>query len=236
MHDHRQTVSNSIRRMARPALLAGAVLTTLLAVTGPLASAAHHDFEPHAFTHLLLGMLAPLLLCLSAPITFAFRTLPRSAGRRLSRLLRPKPARVLTEPAIAATLNVGALWLLYTTTLFAAMHANALVHVLVHLHMAVTGYLFTISIISADPLPHRRSYPHRAAVLVVAIAAHDIMAKIIYASPPIGVPTDQAHAGAMIMYYGGDAVSIVILIIFCARWVRDPRHSPVRGVVHAGTP
>jgi putative membrane protein len=120
--------------------------------------------------------------------------------------------------------------------LFAAMHANALVHVLVHLHMAVAGYLFTISIISADPLPHRRSYPHRAAVPVVAIAAHDIMAKIIYASPPVGVPTDQAHAGAMIMYYGGDAVSLVILIIFCARWVRDPRHSPVRGVVHAGTP
>jgi putative membrane protein len=87
--------------------------------------------------------------------------------------------RLLSEPAIAATLNIGALWLLYTTTLFAAMHANALVQVVVHLHMAVTGYLFTVSIISADPLPHRRSYPHRAAVLVVAIAAHDIMAKII---------------------------------------------------------
>ena len=78
--------------------------------------------------------------------------------------------------------------------LFAAMHANALVHVLVHLHMAVAGYLFTISIISADPLPHRRSYPHRAAVLVVAIAAHDIMAKIIYASPPVGVPTRRMRA------------------------------------------
>ena len=133
--------------------MAGAALTTLLAVTGPLASAAHHDFQPHAVTHLLLGMLAPLLLCLSAPITFAFRTLRRPAARRLSRLLRSKPARVLTEPAIAATLNVGALGLLYTTTLFAAMHANRLVHVLVHLHMAVAGYLFTISIISVDPLP-----------------------------------------------------------------------------------
>ena len=176
-----------------PALLAGAVLTTMLAVTGPLASAAHHDFEPHAVTHLLLGMPAPLLLCLSAPNHLCITDTAGASCTRLSRLLRSTPARVLTEPAIAATLNVGGFWLLYTTTLLAAMHANTLVHVLVHLHMAVAVYLFTISIISVDPLPHRRSYPRRAAVLVGAIAAHDITAKIIYASPPIGVPTDQAH-------------------------------------------
>jgi putative membrane protein len=226
---------DSMSRIIRPALFAGAVVAATLAIVGPLATAAHHDFAAHAVSHLLLGMLAPLLLCLSAPITLLLRTLPRRTARRLSRLLKSTPVRILTEPAVTATLNVGGLWLLYTTALFGAMHASPLVHVLVNLHMAVAGYLFTISIISVDPLPHRRSYPYRAVLLVAAIAAHDILAKIIYASPPIGVPTEEAQTAAMIMYYGGDAVSILILIIFCARWIGDPRRSPVRGVVQAGS-
>jgi putative membrane protein len=142
---------------------------------------------------------------------------------------------VLTEPVVAATLNVGGLWLLYTSGLFAAMHANSALHAVVHVHMAIAGYFFTVSIISVDPLPHRRPYPYRAAVLVAAVAAHDILAKVIYAHPPVGLDPTQVKSGAMIMYYGGDALSIFVMIILCARWSRDPGRVPLRGLGQAKT-
>jgi putative membrane protein len=133
-------------------------------------------------------------------------------------LLASPPLRVLTDPVVAAALNVGGLWLLYTTAVFARMHEHPLLHLLVHVHVFATGWLFTVALVSVDPLPHRRSYPIRAAVLVAALAGHDILAKYLYAHPPAGVA--DAELGAMIMYYGGDAVHLVLIVLLCAGWYR----------------
>ena len=69
-------------------------------------------------------------------------------------------------------------------------------------------------------MPHRRPYVHRAVVLVLALAAHDILAKSLYAAPPAGVAVEQAQVGAMIMYYGGDAVDLALAVVLCERWYR----------------
>jgi putative membrane protein len=71
--------------------------------------------------------------------------------------------------------------------------------------------------------------------LVAAVAAHDILAKVIYAHPPVGVDPMQARSGAMIMYYGGDALSIIVMIILCARWSRHPGRIALRGLGQART-
>ena len=139
--------------IVRLPLAAAGLIAGALGAFGPLAEAADHDFTAHAVAHLLLGMVAPLLLCLAAPVTFLLRSLPRPVARRLGRLLAIAPVRVLTEPVVAAALNIGGLWLLYSSSLFETMHSNSAVHVVVHLHMAIAGYLFTVSIISMDPLP-----------------------------------------------------------------------------------
>ena len=68
-------------------------------------------------------------------------------------------------------------------------------------------------------------YPVRIAVLVIALAAHSILAKTIYANPPAGVSVDEAHMGAMLIYYGGDVVDVAILTILCAHWYRDAGRS-----------
>jgi putative membrane protein len=199
------------------------VLAAGSAVIGPLADAAHASFEGHVVAHLLLGMLAPLLLVLAAPVTLLLRTLPVTAARRLSRVLASVPVRILTEPVVAALLNVGGLWLLYTTGLFPAMPSSWPVYAVVHAHMLAAGYLFTLAIVGVDPLRHRRSFGHRAVVLIAALAAHDVLAKYLYAHPPIGVPADAARSGAMIMYYGGDAVDLAMIVLLCAAWYRSRR-------------
>ncbi len=202
-------------------------LTILAAVIGPLPEQAHHNFTAHMVGHLLIGMLGPLLLVLAAPVTLALRALPVRRGRQLTRILGRAPVRLLTDPLVAAILNVGGLWLLYTTGLFAVMHDRPVVHLLVHAHLVATGFLFTQAIIGVDPLPHRRSFAIRAAVLVAAVAGHDILAKYVYAHPPLGVM--GAEVGAMTMYYGGDAIELALIVVLCARWYRatgrqlDPR-------------
>lgn len=191
------------------------IICTAAAVIGPLAQLALVDFRAHMVTHLLLGMLAPLMLVLAAPMTLLFRILPVHRSRQVTRLLRSIPLRILGNPMVAALLNVGGLWLLYTTDLYILMHQNLLVHILVHVHVFLAGYIFTLSIIYIDPTPHRTSFTTRSIVLLLALAAHSILSKYIYANPPVGIAKSHAEIGGMLMYYGGDAIEILLIVILC---------------------
>jgi putative membrane protein len=197
-------------------------------LVGPLADAARSSFTVHMVGHLLLGMLAPLLLVLGAPVTLLLRALPVTAARRLARVLRSPAVRVVTHPVVALTLNAGGLWVLYATDLYAAMHDSALVHGGVHAHVVLAGYLFTASVVGVDPDPHRASVPTRSAALVLFVTAHSVLAKWLYAHPPAGVPTAEGRAAAQLMYYGGDLVDIVLIVLLLAGWYRSGsriRHS-----------
>jgi putative membrane protein len=100
------------------------------------------------------------------------------------------------------------------------------VHVAVHAHLLVTGYLFTAALVGVDPAPHRPGFPARAVVLVAVLAAHGILAKHLYAHPPAGVSGEQAETAAMLMYYGGDLIHLVLIILLCRRWYGSTRPRP----------
>lgn len=188
--------------------------------SGPLAEAAHEDFVAHMGAHVLVGMAAPLLLVLGRPVTLTLRSIHVASARRLSRALNSLPARILGSPITAAVLSIGGLWLLYSTPLHEAMQQSTLLHLAVMTHFLIAGYLFTAAIIPMDPAPHRAGFPLRTAVVVVALAAHGILAKTLYAHPPAGVTDPDAQAGALLMYYAGDVVDVTIITILCAQWYR----------------
>jgi putative membrane protein len=171
----------------------------------------------HATGHLLLGMVAPLLLVLSAPVTLALRALPAGRARLLSAGLRSRPARVLTNPAVAATLDVGGLWLLYTTELHTVPATQ--------LHVLGAGYLFTAAMVGVDPAPHRPRAAYRAVVLVLASAAHGMLAKHLYAT--------GGQTGALVMYYGGDVVEVALAVLLCREWLAAQSRTAGVRVVHS---
>lgn len=193
-------------------------LCVCISSIGPLAIRSQVDFRAHMINHLLLGMVAPLLLVLAAPMTLILRTVPIYFARKISMIFRSFPLRFLTHPIVAGVLNIGGLWLLYTTDFYAYMHEHFLIHFIVHFHIFMAGYVFTLSIIPVDPLPHRFSFRYRAIVLILALAGHGILAKYIYAHPPIGVPVMQGQLGGMIMYYGGDVIDSVMIYLLCKKW------------------
>ncbi|EIM07115.1 hypothetical protein A1A1_08084 [Planococcus antarcticus DSM 14505] len=196
------------------------IFTIAITFTGPLADFAQAHFVGHMWTHLLLGMLAPLLLLLAMPMTLLLRSLPVRVARNVSFILKSRPFMLLSNPAVALVLNTGGLYILYLSNLFGWMHQSLIVYAIVHLHVFLAGYLFTASIIYIDVTAHRLSYLFRSIVLILSLAAHKILSKIIYANPPANVPRAQAEAGGMVMYYGGDFIELAIIVILCYQWYK----------------
>lgn len=189
----------------------------------PGGSARPANFPVHMLGHLLLGMLGPLLIAFSAPMALLLRSIPVPFARRISRLLRSKPVHFIAHPLVAALLNIGGLWILYASGLFIAMHHSFILHLAVHFHVFATGFLFTVSLIYVDVVPYRRSFRIRAFILIIAMAGHGILSKYLYAHPPDGVPSEQAKLGGMLMYYGGDAVDLILVLWLCMQWYKSSR-------------
>jgi putative membrane protein len=208
--------------VGRTACWAAGVAAALAAL---LVAPAGADPVAHMTGHLLLGMLAPLLLVLADPVGLALRALPVRRARTLVALLRTRPVRVLTHPVTAAVLDVGGLWLLYRTPLMAASMTSPALHVVVSLHVLAAGCLFTHAVVGHDPTPGRASRPTRAVALVGALAAHGILAKVLWRD----AATAAEQAGALIMYYGGDVVDVALVVLLCREWYRAtaPRRAPV---------
>lgn len=177
-------------------------------------------FTQHMLGHVLLGMAAPLLLVLARPVSLLLCALPQRGARAVTRVLDTPYMRVVTHPAVAAVLDIGGLWMLYGTGLFHAMHDEQWVEVLVHAHVFASGCLFTAVITEVEPLRRHRSFALRAVVIVAAIAAHDILAKRLYAAGDLGMSVADTQRGAMLMYYAGDAVDVVLIVLLCAGWYR----------------
>lgn len=193
----------------RTVLWLAGIVVAVAGIVGPMLLGEKHDLRWHVGGHLLVGMVAPLLLVTAAPVTLALRTLPRRQARVLGRLLRSRPVAVVSHPAVAAALDVGGLWLMYRTDLLTGVPAA-----LVHLHMLLAGYLFAFSIVGRDPAPHRPGLAVRAGVLVAAVAAHDVLAKLIYA----GGPAAQAEFAGQLMYYGAAPVHVVLFVLLGREW------------------
>ncbi|ADU31027.1 cytochrome c oxidase assembly protein [Evansella cellulosilytica] len=196
------------------------VTFAVISLWGPLAEKAHHDFKYHMIGHLFLGMLSPLLIVLSSPMVLFLRSINRSISLSLIKVIHGNVVRVYFDPTVATILNLGGLWILYKTNLYVAMHQNTLIYMLVHLHVFIAGYLFTAAMIDKSVMISKVSFLYRSVVLVIALAAHGILSKVIYSSPPHGVLQAQAEAGAQIMYYGGDIIDATIIFILFLQWFK----------------
>jgi putative membrane protein len=178
-------------------------------------------FTEHMIQHLVVGMVAPLLLVLARPLTLALRALAPGPTRRvLLTLVHSRPVGLLVFPPVAALLDVGVLWLLYRTPLFAAMEHRPLLHGVVHAHLAAAGLLFSFAVCQLDPVRRRWSPAVRGPLLLAAGAAHGLLAKTLYALPPPGTDftTADLHRGAQVMYYGGDAVEAALAVVLGVGW------------------
>lgn len=224
------------------AFAAGAGLL-VAAASPPVVHLAHGNFSGHMVQHLLVGMLAPLGLVLGAPVTLAFRSVSVAAARRVTGMLQSWPVRILSHPVAAAGVNVGGMYVLYLTPLYSAMLESPALHAAVHLHVLTAGCVFAWSVLAGpDPAPHPAPLRTRLGVLVVSIAAHGVLSKLMYGygwPRGAGLGVAESQAAAELMYYGGDIAEGLLAAALFARWYRSRRLEPsarLHAPRHASTP
>lgn len=197
--------------------------TLAVAFMPALMHAAHQNVRMHMVSHLLLGMFAPLGLVFAAPMTLLLRNLSPGGGRRLVRFLGTWPVRVLTHPVTAAILDIGGMYLLYMTPLYAQSLTTPWLSNVLHLHFVLSGTLFTWAIAGPDPAPHRPGWRMRMGVLMVAMAAHATLGKLLYAfgfPRGIGAGLEELQQAAMWMYYWGDLAEAALVVALMLAWLR----------------
>ncbi|WP_073759184.1 cytochrome c oxidase assembly protein [Streptomyces sp. CB03234] len=194
-------------------------------------------FTAHMAQHLLVGMAAPLLLVLARPLTLALRGTPAGPVRRcLLAVARSRPAGWLAFPPVAALLDIGGLWLLHRTGLFAVTRHHPVWHLAVQAHVLAAGALFTFTICQVDPVRRRWGPALRGVTLLAAGAGHAVLAKTLYAAPPPGTSYDASdlHTGAQLMYYGGDLVELALAVTLAIQWYARTGRAHARRAVLTG--
>jgi len=198
--------------------------------------AAYDDtlLSAHMVQHMVLGMIAPIFLALGAPVTLALRTLPGRPRKVLVAVLHSRVARVLAFPLVAYGFFVATPFVLYFTGLYRLTLANAWLHELMHVHFVAVGCLFFWPLVGLDPLPGRWPYPGRALLMVLSTPFHAVLGLTIMQSrdliggdwyPNLHLSwadphTDQVLAGG-ILWAGGEFVSVTMLAVLVAQWMRD---------------
>jgi cytochrome c oxidase assembly factor CtaG len=114
-------------------------------------------FYARAVQTVLLVLVVPLFLALGRPISLAIAMFPR-AGARLEAIIRSRPARILTFPAITTFALVGVPFVMYFTSWYTAVFHSAAVRELTFLALMAPGFAFFWTLLRVDPVPKEYSY------------------------------------------------------------------------------
>lgn len=196
-------------------------------------------FSVFMFQQLTLMMAAPPLLVLGSPGTLLLKAVPhRGLGRGVLRLalsaLRSAPARLALHPGFMIPLFLFTFYGIYLSTIANSLLSSDAGHALLEASFLAAGVLFTIPLISADPLPRRQSHLGRLLDLFSEMPLHAFFGVIVMMAVAPLVPyfasrteaygldpiADQQIAGALAWSYG-EAPTLIIALVLLSRWFTD---------------
>ncbi len=212
------------------------------ATSGGLGLYAHFAFSYHMVAHMILGMIAPIGIILSAPITLALRTLPQGRnvderGIRGSLLaaLHSKLAIFYTNPIVALAFFDGSLFVLYFTNLFGSMMQSHVGHLFMNIHFMLAGLLFFHVVIGIDPNPRRVPHLVRIVILFAAMSIHAFFSVALMSastlldggyfaslkSPWLPDLLADQRIGGSIGWAMGEIPILIALVATFVSWVKD---------------
>lgn len=229
----------STRRLARRgrrwplARTASFCFAELLLAIGLISGVDAHDenFTIHTIQHISIGMVAPIFLALSGPITLALQASGRRTQTTLLKVLHSPVAKVLSNPFFTWTFYGVTLFALYFTSLYATTLRNSDVHDLVHVHLILAGCLFWWPAVGVDPLPHRLSYGARILYLLLAMPFHTILGMALESQTTTiapGTPLSQVHTGGGLMWVAGEAAALIGTLALFVQWLRADERAAKR--------
>lgn len=214
------------------AFLAGVVLV-LLAVISPIEHYGNQLLWANFAGFLLLTMIAPVFIVLSAPLTLAFRIGSRSRRAALRTLYRNRLTTIVTFPVFTWLLFAIGTYVWQFTGLTDLAAENVFVRDFQQLTSLVIGLLFWLPAIASDPVRWRLAYPLRALYVFVEMthkalfggmflsmstAMHDGFASNLPEWGPSAI-MDQRIA-ILVLWLGGNMVFVAALVGIIIGWMR----------------
>ena len=221
--------ASRVRRRWPPARTAVFVAGSVV-VTAALAVDGRRSFAAHAVQHLFLGMVAPAMFALGAPVTLALQASGGATRRRLLRVLHSRPAAILCSPPVAWALFGGSMLALYLTPLYRLSLDNTVVHEAVHVHFLVAGSLFFWPVLGIDPLPRRLHHGARLLLVFLTIPFHAVLGMALLGAPPLAPEHTLAdhRAGTGVLWAAGDLLGLMAVLVVAAQWMGHEERQAAR--------
>lgn len=191
------------------------------------------------FQQLTLMMVVPPLLVLGSPGTLLLRSTPhRGPGAVVLRTahwgLRSRVSRWALSPWLALPVYLAAFYGLYLAGFADRILAAPGGHIALEVGFLVAGILFTIPVLSSDPLPMRLSHGGRALDVFAEAALHAffgvflmlattmLVDQFVAPTTALGIDPleDQRLAGGLAWSYG-EAPTVLMLVYVMHRWFRE---------------
>lgn len=216
--------------------------------SGGAAVYGHVLFSAHMVQHMVMVMVVPLFLVMSAPVTLALRALPKrhdgSRGPRewLLILVQSRWGSFFANPLVAAVNFAGSMILFYFTDAFEWALTTHVGHLGMIVHFTLAGYLFANALIGIDPGPTRPGYPLRLLLLFATMAFHAFFGVTLVTSEVLLVPDwfgllgrtwgDSAIAdqqiGGSVAWGIGEIPTMLLALVVGVRWAKDDERAARR--------
>lgn len=214
----------------------------LIATESGLAAYDRVLFSLHVVQHVLLGMVAPLLIVLGAPVTLALQAGSRSTQQKILRVLHSAPARVLTHPLTVWVLFGSSLVVLYFTPLYELSLRNDWVHAALHTHFVVVGSLFLAHVVGLDPIPGALGYGARLLYVAVLLPFHTFIGVALLTTNTViaagwydqverswgASPLSDQRTGAGLLWVSGELFGVLAIGLVLRQWMAAEERAAAR--------
>lgn len=220
--------------VARTASFAGAWLLVAVSAFSGLYAFDPTNFSAFATQYILAGLLAPILLALSAPLSLAVQS---SSGAAPAGWLDSRPFRALSHPlAMWIPLGVTVFALFFIRGLLRASLGGGVVQQVVLLWVLAVGWLFFVPVADLEPVPYRLGPWGRILYVLLSIPLFTIMGMGVESqlgriSPTMS--TGSLHLGGAVVWVAANGVAICAALAVFVQWLRaDERHAAEQDVLN----
>ena len=206
------------------------------ATNGSVAVYDQALFTAHMVGHLALVMLAPALLMAGRPLTLALEAATPAVRLRIERALDSRVLALLTAPPVALACYTAVIVGSHLTGLMDTIMRNPWAGQAEHLVYLLVGCQFFALVVGDQPLRWHLGAPARWLLLAVAMAVDTFTGVVLLQGthavamvPVSGLHVDalsDTHTGGAIMWFGGDGIMAVVMIVLVVAWLRQADDAP----------
>ena len=214
--------------------LAGLVVCAL-ATNSSIAVYDMSLFTAHMIGHLMLVMLAPALLMAGRPLNLLLAATDGPSRQRIERILRGPVVSLLTAPPVVLASYTVVIVGTHLTGLMDQIMRHTWAGQLEHLAYLVIGCQFFVVVIGDPPIRWQLPAPARLFMLALSMAVDTFTGVALLQttvavsmSPPPDAqvnPLTDTQTGGAIMWFGGDGIMAVIMVVIAVGWVHRPERA-----------